>query len=99
MIFELHSEIVIKRDWRFIWGSGNRASLEIHLEAGIEQVWRYALRGHDCANWEVVIEQVWRFTFRPLLREIGRGLGGGRWTVLPVRRPYSSVSPFSTLGM
>ena len=46
-------------------GGGNRVSLEIHLEAVIVRVWRYALGGHDRANLETVIEQVWRYTWRP----------------------------------
>jgi len=37
----------------------------MHLEAVIEQVWRYALGGHDRANLEAVIERVWRMTGRP----------------------------------
>jgi len=44
---EMHSEIVNERVCRCTWrpsscelGGRNRASLEIHLEAVIEQVWR-----------------------------------------------------------
>jgi len=59
----MHSEIVIKRVWRYTWrpwssefGGRNRASLEIHLEA--------------------VIERVWRCTRRPWSSEFGDALGG-----------------------
>jgi hypothetical protein len=37
-------------------------SLDIHLEAAIEQVWRYKLGGHHCANVEAAIERVGRYT-------------------------------------
>jgi len=46
-------------------GGSNRSYLEIHLEAVIERVWRYALGGHDCANFQAVIKCVWRCTWRP----------------------------------
>ena len=61
-------------------GGRDRASLEIHLEAMIERVWRYTWRprssefgdtvaGHNRANLEIhfeaAIELVWRCTCRP----------------------------------
>jgi len=45
-------------------GGSDRASWEMHVEAGIKLVWRYALGGHDCANLEAVTEGVWRFNWR-----------------------------------
>jgi len=56
-------------------GGCNRASLEMHLEALTERVWRCtwrprsselrdALGGHDRANLEAGFEQVWRYTWR-----------------------------------
>jgi len=56
-------------------GGGNRASLEIHLEAVIKQDWRYALRGHDRAHMQAVLERVWRYTWRPWSSEFGDALG------------------------
>jgi len=59
----MHLKAVIVRTWMQslsemgdIPSSRNRASLEMHLEAVIERVWRYALGGHENANWEAVIE-------------------------------------------
>ena len=39
-------------------------SLEMHLEAVIKRVGRYALSVHDHANLEAVIERVWISTWR-----------------------------------
>ena len=38
--------------------------LDMDLVAMIEQVWRYALEGHDRANLEAIIERVWGCTWR-----------------------------------
>ena len=88
-------EICICRLWSCELAGRNRASLEIHLEAIIERVWRCtwrpwssefrdALGGCDWVrletHFEAVIERVWRYTGRQWLSEIGRVLGGGRWT-------------------
>jgi len=65
----MHLEAVIEQDrictWRLRsselrdgFGGRDAASLEMHLEAVIERVWRYALGGHDCANLEAVIKRV-----------------------------------------
>jgi len=35
----MHLEAVMKRVWRYALGGGNRAILEIHLEAVIERHW------------------------------------------------------------
>jgi len=47
-----------------IFGGRDRASLEMHLEAVIKRVWRYALGGRNRASLEIhleaVIELVWR---------------------------------------
>jgi len=63
-----------------------RATLEMHLEAIIERIWRYtgrpcsselrdALQDRDRAsleiNLEAVIERVWRCTWRPWSCELG----------------------------
>jgi len=57
------------RPWSSDFGDALRGSnqqyLEIHLEAVIEWVWRYALGGHDRVNIQAVIERVWRCTWRP----------------------------------
>jgi len=42
----------------------------------IEQVWRYALGGHDLVNCQAIIERVWRYTWRPHWSEFGDALGG-----------------------
>jgi len=39
-------------------------SVEIHLEAVIKQVWRYAHGGHDHVNFEAVMECVGRYNWR-----------------------------------
>jgi len=73
---EMHLEAMIEQvricTWRLRWselrdalGGRDPASLEMHLEAVIERVWRYALGDHDCANLEAVIERVWSYTWRP----------------------------------
>jgi len=85
--------------WRCTWSSElrdilrgrDRASLEMHLEAVIERIWRYtwrqwsselrdALRDPDRASLEMdlesVIERVWRYTWRPWSSEFGDVLAG-----------------------
>jgi len=84
-------------------GGGNRAYLEIHLEAVIECGWGYALGGHDRANFQAVSERVWRYTWRPKSRDFGDALGGRDrsslemhleaemvWTQRCTWRPWSS---------
>jgi len=46
-------------------GRCNRVSRQIHLEALIKQVWRYAVGGDDHVILEALIERVWRGTWRP----------------------------------
>jgi hypothetical protein len=75
------------------FGGGDRASLQMHLEAMIEQgriyTWRPtssqlrdALGGHNGACLEMhsedVIERVWRCTWKPGSCQIGTVLGAGR---------------------
>jgi len=84
-------------------GGGNRAYLEIHLEAVFERHCGYALGGHDCANFQAVIERVWRYTWRLQSSECGDALGGHdrsslemhweadmEWTQRCTWRPWSS---------
>jgi hypothetical protein len=66
---EMHSDIVNKRDWRCTCGHRNHRSLVIQLEAVIERVWRYALRGHDSANMQPIFDRVWRYTWLPGLSD------------------------------
>ena len=85
------------------FGDRDRVNSEMHLEAMIERVWRCTWRPWSCGlagrnrasleiQLEAVIERVWRCTCRPWSSEIGRVLGGGRWTAHRVMRLYSSVS-------
>jgi len=52
-------------------GGGNQAYMEVHLEAVIEQVWRYALGGCDRESLEAIIERVCRYIWRPRSSELG----------------------------
>jgi len=91
--FEVRLKMTIEWTRRFtprLWssdfgdalGGSNWASLEIHLEAVIERVWRYALGGHGYANLQAVIKRVWRYTWRPWSSELGDALGGRDWASL-----------------
>jgi len=54
--------------WSEFWnalGGRKQASLEMHLEAVMQQVRKYAPEGHDHANLEAMIEQDWIYTWRP----------------------------------
>jgi len=64
---ELHSDAIIEQVWRCTWkaesnlfgdtvGGHDRARFEMHWEALIEWVWKYAPGGDDRANLEGVIE-------------------------------------------
>jgi len=64
------------RDFGDALGGGNRAYLEIHLEAVMERVWGYALGGHDRVNFQAVIELVRRYTWRQRSSKFGDALGG-----------------------
>jgi len=75
----------------FKLGFHDRASLDIHLEAVIDRVWRY--------TW-----QLWSSEFRDThggreLSNCGPVLGGGRWTARRALKLYSSVSYLATVGM
>jgi hypothetical protein len=50
--------------------------MEIHVEARIEGVWRFALRGNYHANFWAGIQRVYRYTLRPSSSECGDALGG-----------------------
>jgi len=70
-----------------VLGGRDRASCDMHLEAGIEWTqrctWRagsselrHAPGGRDRANLEAVIERVWRYTWWLWLSDFGDALGG-----------------------
>jgi len=56
-----------------LWGC-DRASLEMHLKAVIERIWRY-IGGRDPVNSEIhseiMTERVWRYTWRPRWCKLG----------------------------
>jgi len=68
-------------------GDWDRVNSEMHLEAGIEQVWRCTWRPWSCElagcnggsleiHLEAVIEPVWKCTWRPWSSQFGDALGG-----------------------
>jgi len=90
---EKHLETEIEWTQRWTWmqrssefgdalGDRERVNSEMHLEAVIERVWRYALGGRNRVNLEMhseaVIERVWRCTCRLWSSEIGGVLEGGQ---------------------
>ena len=77
---------LIKRVWDAL-GEEDPVNSEMHLESGIERVWRCPWRPWSCkhagrnqASLEIhlaaVIERVWRCTWRPWSREFRDTLGG-----------------------
>jgi len=82
-----NSTVEIEQIWRYNWmpcscefgdtpGGHECASWDMHSDAVIELVWRYAHGGHDRTNLEVVIEWVWRYNWRPWTSEFGDAHGG-----------------------
>jgi len=55
----------MEQAWRCTCGGRNGASLEINLDAVIEQVCKDALGGHYRANLQALIKRLWTCTSRP----------------------------------
>jgi len=94
---ENHSETLIRWVWRCTCrprscalGSCDQAILEMHLEAVIERLWRYALDGHDRANLEATIERVWRSTWRLQWSQFGDSLRGCNQTTLKMHLKWDT---------